>query len=68
MKRDLSRAQFEARCAKEGFRRAMLGYWYVLPEDSLMVYAANAGPNRRSQLRYLLQAREKHTRAVAVEG
>lgn len=60
MKRDLTRAQFESKCAKQGFRYAYFGYWYVT--ENCLVHAANAGQNYRAQLRYLVKARAKHVR------
>lgn len=64
-KRDLTKAQFRARCAKEGFRDALFGYWYVTPDDSIMVYAANGGDRLRDRLAYLRKQRAKH---AAAEG
>lgn len=55
MKRDLSRAQFEAKAAKEGFEgHGIMGYYKLpIPGHHICVSVWNAGERRRDQLNYL---------------
>ena len=61
-RRDLTKAQFEAACKRQGFGpREMMGYRDV-GIGGVLVCAENAGPNRRAQLAYLIQ---EHDRLLA---
>jgi hypothetical protein len=58
--RDLTKAQFDAACARHGFRHEFMGYYNV--GHGLSVYARNAGDNRRAQLAYLIREAQKAER------
>ena len=62
-KRDLTNAQFRAKCATLGFQPDFLGYWRVTP--ALLVYPRNAGDRHRDQLAYMVKAK---ARAADGEG
>lgn len=67
MSRDLTQAQFDAKCKKLGFvRQGFLGY-YALPSSrsrpkDVHVSVWNAGSRRRSQLAYLIEQDAKCAR------
>lgn len=66
MSRDLTQAQFEAKCKALGFaKQGFLGY-YKLARSSVCVSIANAGPRRRSQLAYLIEQDKKYEDIVAL--
>lgn len=71
MSRDMTKAEFEKKLAKHGFRRAYLGYVTVYDHPDggcTRVYPGNAGPRRRDQLRYLLHQRERVMADYAVDA
>jgi hypothetical protein len=55
--RDLTKAQFDAACARRGFKKAFMGYYEV--GHGLSVYARNAGTRRRDQPAYLIREAAK---------
>ncbi len=61
MARDMTKKQFDEACEKHGFKReGFLGYYKVT--DTLSASILNAGPRRRDQLAYLINARDKQNR------
>lgn len=60
MKRDLSKAQFENRATKLGFKKEFMGYW-MLPVGRVSVCAANAGKRNRDRLAYLIRENAKYS-------
>ena len=67
--RDLSQAQFEAKCAKLGFKaQGFMGYYDLgIPGHSWHSSVLNAGPRRRRQLAYLLDERKRRVAQIAAE-
>lgn len=63
MTRDMTQKQFDAACARYGFKRTFLGYYAVTP--NLHVYKFNAGDRRRDQLAYLIRMAEKELATAA---
>jgi hypothetical protein len=63
MTKDMSVSQFRAALKRHGMRMSELGGFVGMGPfgkcSQAHVYAANAGPNRRAQLAYLLQERDK---------
>jgi hypothetical protein len=58
MTRDLTERQFNAACARHGFKsRHFMGYYEV--GNGLETSVLNAGNRRRDQLAYLIQQSEK---------
>ncbi len=56
MSRDLTKAQFAAKCKKLGFTPTGVMGYYILPDaPSTHVSILNAGPRRRAQLAYLIK-------------
>jgi len=57
MPRDLTITQFERKCDNWGFRKCagFFGYYEVSTEPVVCVSVFNAGPNRRDQLKYLIE-------------
>jgi len=65
--RDISKAQFEAKCAEYGFKAE--GFWgyYSIGVGGVRVSIWNAGERRRTQLAYLIQERDRWTRKLDQE-
>jgi hypothetical protein len=60
--RDMSQSQFDAACARRGFKRqGFFGYYDLnIPEQRVSVSILNAGTKRRAQLAYLIRQQDKH--------
>ena len=56
--RDLSRAEFQRACKRQGFEPGgVLGGYVKIGVGGIHVYAPNGGSRRRAQLAYLIQER-----------
>ncbi len=59
--RDMTKAEFAAACKRNGFvAKGFLGYFQT--PSGVCISALNAGPNRRSQIAYLIRENEKWER------
>ncbi len=66
--RDLSKAQFDAKCKRLGFvPQKVLGY-YKLANSNTCVSVGNAGPRRRAQLAYLIEENAMRTIQEAADA
>lgn len=61
--RDMSKAAFDAACAKYGFRReGFLGYYQI--GHGISVSILNVAPKRRIQLAYLIKCCEREEKKL----
>ncbi len=61
MRKDMTKAEFDAACKRRNFTPGGFMGYYHLPLDrgSVMVSILNAGPTRREQLAYLIDAQRR---------
>lgn len=69
-KRDLTQAQFDYACQREGYvKSGVLGYYSLpAPHQNTSVSIWNAGKRRRDQLNYLRRMYRKHAGRVEAKG
>jgi hypothetical protein len=62
----MTKSQFDAALKRNGMQRAPMGYVQVTAK--LAVYPGNAGPRLRTQLAYLIAAKEREQAKAAQVG